>query len=164
MKTHKTIISFANKTSLILYTLSKVILALLVLVIFADIVSRNLNISIGSWPVPTAEYSLLFITFLSIPYITQNKGHIVVQFLRLGLPKKTKDQLETLVYLICILISLYLGLTSLKLTVTSFIEGSFQYKTFNMPDWLIYLPISIGFIFSSIEWIILFSKKETIYN
>jgi C4-dicarboxylate transporter DctQ subunit len=53
----------------------------LVVLIVADITSRNFLLFAMPWSFDVAEYSLFFITFLGAPWVLREEGHITVDIL-----------------------------------------------------------------------------------
>lgn len=67
--------------------ITKVLLALIVLLVAADVAARNLAKPLV-WSVSLTEYLLLYITFLPMPALVRGKGHVCADFIRSALPTR----------------------------------------------------------------------------
>ena len=150
--------------SLALASLVKLILAAIVIEVVADVVLRNLNYRPIGWGVSATEYGLLYAAFLPMPWLVRIKGHVFVEFLRRALPETGRVLLEKLVYAVCVGLSLYLTWYAFSAFLDALRTGAYETKTFDMPKWLIFLPIAIGFFLSALEWVRYLVGSDSLYN
>lgn len=143
---------------------AKLLIGVLILLVVADVVARNLGLKAMTWAISASEYSLLYITFLSMPWLVRNKGHVFVVFLRALFPPAVQRLLEKLVYLICLALCLYLGWVAWSSMMAAIDKGSFESRTFDMPKWAILLPICVGFGLSALEWLRFLITPASIYD
>ncbi|MCB8840317.1 TRAP transporter small permease [Aurantimonas sp. VKM B-3413] len=150
--------------SLALASLVKLILAAMVVEVVSDVVLRNLDYRPISWGVSATEYGLLYSAFLPMPWLVRTKGHVFVEFLRRALPPAGRLVLEKLVYALCIALSLYLTWYAFDAFLNALATGAYETKTFDMPKWLIFLPIAIGFFLSALEWSRYLLGHDSLYD
>ncbi len=150
--------------SFALATLVKLMLAAIVVEVVADVVLRNLNYRPIAWGVSATEYGLLYAAFLPMPWLVRIKGHVFVEFLRRALPAGGRVVLEKLVYALCIGLCLYLTYFAFASALEALNTGAYETKTFDMPKWLIFLPIAIGFFLSALEWLRYLVGHDSLYN
>jgi TRAP-type C4-dicarboxylate transport system permease small subunit len=140
----------------------KVLLAVIVLLVAADVATRNLAKPLV-WSVSLTEYLLVYITFLPMPALVRGKGHVCADFIRTALPRGVRRAVETGVYLLCLAICLYLGWVALQGAVESLRSGAYDVRTFDMPRWLIYAPMVIGLWLSALEFLRYLLGHDSIY-
>ena len=143
---------------------AKLLIGAVILMVVADVAVRNLGLKALTWGISASEYSLLYITFLAMPWLVRNKGHVFVVFLRALFPPAVQRLLEKLVYLTCIALCLYLGWVAWSSMMIAWHKGSFESRTFDMPKWAIYLPICVGFGLSALEWLRFLITPASIYD
>ncbi|NHF72863.1 TRAP transporter small permease [Paracoccus xiamenensis] len=150
--------------SWLLASAAKLLIGAVILMVVADVVARNLGLKAMTWAISASEYSLLYITFLAMPWLVRIKGHVFVVFLRALFPPAIQQLLERLVYVVCILLCLYLGWVAWASMVTAIEKASFESRTFDMPKWAIFLPIFLGFALSALEWLRFLLTPASIYD
>ena len=143
---------------------AKLLIGAVILLVVADVVARNLGLKAMTWAISASEYSLLYITFLAMPWLVRIRGHVFVVFLRALFPLPVQRLLEKLVYLTCILLCLYLGWVAWSSMMTAIQKGSFESRTFDMPKWAIFLPIFLGFALSALEWLRFLLTPVSLYD
>ncbi len=145
-----------------LAVVSKLLLAAIVLLVAADVVARNFARPLV-WSVSLTEYLLVYVTFLPMPALVRNKGHVCADFLRSALPPTARRIVERCVYALCLAICVYLGWVALSGALGSWQSGSYDVRTFDMPKWLIHLPLVIGLWLSAVEFLRYLSGADSIY-
>ena len=144
--------------------LTMLLLALLVIVVVADVVVRTLGLRPLAWASSTAEYILLYAAFLPMPALVRNKGHVFVEFLRAPMTAPLRRVCAVLVYAVCVAICAYLGWVAATSGIAAWREGSYETRTFDMPKWLVYLPIATGFLLSAFEWLRFLLGSDSLYD
>lgn len=129
-----------------------VVLAVIAAITVIDVVAREIGVQlIGR--VAVSEYGLLYAAMLGAPYLVRTGGHVFVDALLQGLPRAVRFLLEKAIYLLCIAICLYLGWFCLDLGYRALVTGDFDSRSFDMPRWLIYLPMVVGFFVCAVEFL-----------
>lgn len=98
-----------------------------------------------------------------MPWLVRTKGHVFVEFLRKALPAGGRVVLEKIVYAIAIALCLYLTYYALTGLIDAANTGAYETRTFDMPRWAIYLPITVGFFLSAIEWLRYLVGHDSLY-
>ena len=153
-----------GRLALWLARLTMVILGLLVVVVVADVVVRTAGLRPLAWASSTAEYILLYAAFLPMPHLVRIKGHVFVVFLRGPMSPAVRRNVERLVYLVCIVICAYLGWVAASSGVLAWHEGSYETRNFDMPKWLVYLPMALGFSLATLEWLRYLLGHDSMYH
>lgn len=159
-----TLFDFAGKLSEALAAVTKVLIGMMVLFVVADVAVRNFGLRPLSWAISVSEYILLYSAFLPMPWLVRTKGHVFVEFLRNILPPTGRLVLEKLVYLTCVALCLYLGGYALTSLIGAAQTGEYETRTFDMPKWGVFLPMTIGFFLSAVEWLRYLLGFDTLYN
>jgi TRAP-type C4-dicarboxylate transport system permease small subunit len=146
-----------------LATLSKLLLAVIVLLVASDVAARNLARPLA-WSVSLTEYLLIYITFLPMPALVRGKGHVCAAFIRGALPSRVQRALEISVYVLCIMICVHLGWVAFEALSASVRSGAYDMRTFDMPRWLIYAPILVGLWLSALEFLRYLLGHDSIYE
>lgn len=145
-----------------LAVVTKLLLAAIVLLVAADVAARNLARPI-SWSVLLTEYLLIYIAFLPMPALVRAKGHVCADFIRSSLPRALRRAAETGVYLLCLALCAYLGWIALSATLATWRDGAYDVRTFDMPRWLIYAPMTLGLWLSAFEFLRYLLGRDSIY-
>ena len=109
----------------------------LVVLIVADITSRNFLLFPMPWSFDVAEYSLFFITFLGAPWVLREEGHITVDILVARLSPCNQIYMARVANAIGGLVCLILFVISIGVSWRSFINGTMVHETFVFPEWWI---------------------------
>lgn len=142
--------------------LTKLILGLIVLLVVGDVAMRNLARPIA-WSTSLTEYLLIYVAFLPAPALVRLKGHVCADFLRTALPASVQRPTEKMVYLLCIALSAFLGALAFQAMMESLRTGSYDVRTFDMPKWVIFLPMVVGFWLSALEFLRFLTGRDSIY-
>lgn len=142
--------------------LTKIMLGLIVLLVVGDVAMRNLARPIA-WAASLTEYLLIYVAFLPAPALVRMKGHVCADFLRTALPASAQRPIEKVVYLLCIGLSVFLGSLAFQAMMESLRTGSYDVRTFDMPKWVIFLPMAVGFWLSAIEFLRFLTGRDSIY-
>ncbi len=159
-----TLFAFSAVVARTLARLTMAMLGLLVVLVVADVVVRTAGGRPLAWAASSAEYILLYATFLPMPYLVRVKGHVFVEFLRGPMSPAVRQNVERLVYLVCIAICVYLAWVASSGALLAWREASYETRTYDMPKWLVYLPMALGFWFAALEWTRYLLGLDTMYN
>ena len=142
--------------------LTKLLLALVVLLVAWDVFSRNFTRPVA-WSVSLTEYLLIYVTFLPMPALVRGKGHVCADFIRTAMPRSLRRAVETGVYVLCVAICAHLGWVALQGVIASLQTGAYDVRTFDMPRWLIYAPMVLGLWLSALEFLRYLLGHDSIY-
>jgi TRAP-type C4-dicarboxylate transport system permease small subunit len=152
----------SGRTAQALAVLTKILLAVIVLLVSADVAARNLARPLA-WSVTLTEYLLIYITFLPMPALVRGKGHVCADFIRTALPLGLRRGIERGVYLLCLAICVYLGWVAFGSALASLKSGAYEVRTFDMPRWLIFAPMVVGLWLSALEFLRYLLGRDSIY-
>ena len=141
---------------------TKLLLALVVVLVAADVAARNLARPLA-WSVSLTEYLLIYITFLPMPALVRNKGHVCADFIRTAMPRWMQRAVEIAVYLLCLATCVYLASIATGSAVGTFRSGAYDVRTFDVPRWLIYAPMVLGLWLSALEFLRYLLGRDSIY-
>lgn len=147
------IFDLSGRLSWLLAVIARILIGVLVLIVAADVGFRNAGLRPLAWAVNSSEFILLYVTFLSMPWLVRRKAHVFVDFLRVGLPRSAKLALSRVVYAGCIVLCLYLGWVALSSMLLAIERGTYEMRTFDIPKWVVFLPMVLAFGLSAVEWL-----------
>jgi len=149
----KSLFDLSGRVSWLLSVGARLLIGALVLLVVADVAVRNAGLRPLAWAVNTSEFFLLYITFLSMPWLVRQKGHVFVEFLRVVLPQGAKAMLARVIYFSCVVLCLYLAWVAGKSLVLAIERGTYEMRTFDIPKWVVFAPIVTAFVLSAVEWL-----------
>ena len=133
---------------------SAILIAALMFGITWSVVWRYFLNSPQGWTVELAEYSLLFITFLSSAWLLRKNGHVSVELLLIGLSSKTQAFLKILTsalgVLVCFVFVWYGGATALKY----FLRNITVIGTLKFPGFILIGVIPVGSLLLLIQFLV----------
>ena len=147
-----------------LAAVSGVILAFMCGLIVIDVSLRNLGFQPLRATVAITEYALLYFTMFAAPYLVRTCGHVVVRVIYDRLDKATKQFLETGVYVVCAAVALILAYVSGSLVIESLVLGDTEPRSIDVPRWILFTPLLIGFFFVGCEFLRLLFTKDSFYD
>lgn len=118
------------------------------------------------WPVAVSEFTMLYATVLAAPWVLRQGSHVQVNTLAAVLPARMRTALGRALCFLGMLVCLIVAWYALRVTVTA--EG-LEIRSFEMPRWLIYAPLPVGFLLLAVEFArhmvagTLFSSEEIEY-
>ncbi len=137
-----------------------VILGLIVALICLDVALRNLALGSLPWLIELSEYLMYAGTFLAAPFVLRQGNHVRVDMLLVALPKRLAVRLEQFVDLIGLAISLVLLYYGSAVVADAWRSNMVAYKTWYVPEWLLYLAIPTGTLLLAIEFVLRFLRVK----
>jgi len=153
---------WSGRLSAFLALLAKLVVGLIVVLVAADVLARNVSRSLV-WSVSLVEYLMIYMTFLAMPALVRAKAHVCADFIRMSLPPGLQSVVEKLVYVLCLALSAYLALVATRVFIETWQNGSYDVRNFDMPRWLIFLPMVLGLWLSCIEFLRYLLGRDSIY-
>lgn len=127
------------------------LVAVMVLVICADVLVRNARWGNLPWATEVAEYTLYLSTFLAAPWLLRQGAHVRMDMVLRMLPPTTAWSLELLADLIAVLTCAALTASSANAAWASAAHGSLVLKIFVFPEWWLIAPASVLFGVLTVE-------------
>ena len=87
------------------------------------------------------------------PYLVRTRGHVVVRVIYDRLQPGTKRFMETGVYVLCAAVSFCITYISGSLVVESLMIGDVEPRSIDVPRWILFTPLLIGFFFVGCEFV-----------
>ncbi len=140
------------------------VLGLFTIGICADVLIRTF----GSRPLPytatLVEYGLFYVTFLSAPWLLRDKGHVYVDMVMRMMSPRAKRLNEILVYFLGFGSTAILTYAALYMTWDSYVRMDLETRDFDMPRWLLFLPMTISFFLISLEFLRYLLGHDSMYQ
>ena len=131
---------------------------LITLIITADVLLRNFLRDTIPGDIELSEYSMLFITAFSAPWILNRGQHIRIDVILKMLPARTAWVCEIVCDLIGIALSALLTVYGVRVAITSFNSGTKLVKEFIIPEWWILTPLPCMFFLLALGFVIRLHK------
>lgn len=147
-----------NYCEKLLLLLSGVSLVALPIIILYGIFGRIFGLSV-IWTNELATYLMLFLVYLSAPWVLKLNGHVKVDILLTNLKERSLHINNLVVSLICMIVNGMIFWFSLKYTLNSFQAGTVLMGNIPMPQYIFFLPIVIGSLFLAIRFILNFTDS-----
>lgn len=110
------------------------------------------------------EYALLYIAMFAAPWLVREKGHVAIEAVITQLPAAAQRFLAKLVYLVCMLASILFSYFSWQLFLDAWESGQLDVRGVDMPYWAQFLPMFIGFVFISFEFLMYLIGRRHYYS
>lgn len=143
----------------VLLFLSGLSLIIMTAIILYSIVGRIFSLPV-LWTNEVASFLIIYVTFLSAPWILQQNGHVQVDIIISKLNEKNTYMNRMLISVIGGFISIILFWYSLHFTFDSFQKGKDLFSMgIQWPEYILYLPIPLGTFFLTIRFILNFVES-----
>lgn len=129
------------------------IVAALFLLIVLDVSLRTVGVKPFAFTLAVVEYGLLYFAMCAAPYLVRTRGHVVIEAIVAQLPRVAQIVLAKLVYLTCFGLCAIMVWYSSGLFVEAAVRGVLDVRGINLPYWLLYLPLPIGFALTGLEFL-----------
>jgi C4-dicarboxylate transporter DctQ subunit len=142
--------------------LAGLLIAAVCLLIIYDVIARNLGWQPPASTVALTEYALLYFTMAAAPWLVRTRGHIVVEVLHQQLSGMALWVADKLILLICITVSVVICALATLLAIEGFSRGEVEIRSLEMPRWLLFAPLAVGFGLMAIEFMRIAIIGETV--
>ena len=133
--------------------------AIMVLVICADVLTRALRWGNLPWAAEVAEYTLYLVTFLAAPWLLREGRHVRMDMLLMAVPARIGWSIELLADAICVVTCSVLALASANAALASARQGSIVMKIFVFPEWWVIVPAALIFSLLALEFLFRFRRQ-----
>ncbi|SFQ66058.1 TRAP-type C4-dicarboxylate transport system, small permease component [Psychrobacillus psychrotolerans] len=142
--------SFAKVLNNFEKTLVTLSMFLMVILIFLQVFSRYVMGDAIGWTEEASRYLFIWLIFLSIGISFIEKKHISIDIVLDRLPLGFQKAIQQFVYLLLLVLSVFLLVQGLDLieNMRSFNQKS---ATLQIPMWIVYSALPVGFLFSIIR-------------
>ena len=134
--------------------ISIIALIIMFLSMLSGVISREIfNVSL-LWTNELAGYAMVYLVFLSIPWVLREKSHVFVDLIVNKLPKKTLKINSIIVCIVLIGILTLLFISSFEITMNYFTRDIVMLGFVSWPKYLLVLPITIGLFFTVLRLVV----------
>lgn len=130
-----------------------IIIAVVSVVITANVLSRNLGIGSIYGTIEGSEYAIAAATFLAAPWVLYQGAHVRVDLLQNALPERHRRRLEMLINLVGALICVLFGHFLLAVAGDYLAKGTLVFKSFVFPEWWTFILPVFCFALLTIEFL-----------
>ena len=129
------------------------LMAAMMVVIFVDVVLRNLGYQSSAHFFTFTEYALLAVPCLGAPWLVREKGHIYVEIVFMYLGARQRVALRYLIGALCILVCAVLAWYGSLVTLGDFMQNEKDVRSLDMPRWIVVGFIPLSFAMMAIEFL-----------
>src|SRR5260370_14904187 len=112
------------------------LMAAMMVVIFVDVVLRNLGYQSSAHFFTFTEYALLAVPCLGAPWLVREKGHIYVEIIFMYLGARQQVVVRYLIGALCILVCAVLAWYGSLVTARAFMQYAEYSRSSAMPPWI----------------------------
>lgn len=122
-------------------------LVLMLAAVFYGILARAIFGSGVLWTNDFASYLMVYVVFMSAPWVLKEKGHVTIDLLVARFGDKAYKASIIFISIISIIACLLYFMFSFKITYGYFLNGTVMLENVPWPKFLLYLPITVGSLF-----------------
>ncbi|MDX2221785.1 MAG: TRAP transporter small permease subunit [Rhodospirillaceae bacterium] len=145
-----------------LAALAGLIVAAMVVAIVVDVAARNLGFVPPAATVALTEYALLYFTMAAAPWLTRQKAHVTVLVVLDRLAPAARARAAVIVALVCAGVSFALAALAGVLMADSLRLADIEPRSIDVPRWLLFLPLLVGFFFTGTEFLRAVARGEDV--
>ena len=140
------------------------VVVLLFVLIVTDVTIRTLGFRPPAFTLAVVEYGLLYFAMFAAPYLVRQRGHVVIEAVVASLPRGAQVWLARLVYLACVAVSFLFAYFSSQLVAEAWTGEQVDMRGVDMPLWLQYLPMPLGFALIGLEFLRYLLGRASYYS
>ncbi len=136
------------------------LMAAMMVVIFVDVVLRNLGYQSSAHFFTFTEYALLAVPCLGAPWLVREKGHIYVEIVFMYIGARQRIALRYLIGALCIIVCAVLAWYGSLVTIGDFMQNEKDVRSLDMPRWMVVGFIPLAFAMMAIEFLRFLVRRE----
>lgn len=160
----KTFVRIYDGLIVALAVLAGAAIAVAFVLIILDVGIRLAGLHLPPFTIATVEYLLLYFTLFAAPWLVRQKGHVYVDALVSRLPQGARKLLEKVVYALCVAVPLIFAWYATRLLADAIESGQFEERAIDIPLWLLYAPMPLGFFLVATEFARFLAGADTLYE
>ena len=129
------------------------LLGVLALLVTADVVARNLGWGTLPWILEVSEYCLPLATFLVAPWLLSRSEHVRVDVLLTMLPRRVARALDLAADAAGLAVCAVFVVYGIRAVTSSAQQGSLVIKSIVFPEWWLFAPVPVSFVFLAVEFL-----------
>lgn len=118
-----------------------------------DVGARYLFSRPIGWMSEFVQHSMLLILFLSIGWLTRERGHVAVEILLDGLPRQYRRAMEILAGSLAGAVSAFLAFWAGASTWDNYTRGVLTDGIYPLPRWWLIAVITLGLLLTTVEFL-----------
>lgn len=128
-------------------------IAFTLLMIVANVLLRDLDLSLLSNTVALTEYGLLYMTMAGAPWLLHERGHIYIEVLIDRMRPAVRRVVERLICLIGAATCGVIAWAAFRITVSAYVNHEYDIRSFLMPFWALYGAVALSFAIMGVEFL-----------
>jgi TRAP-type C4-dicarboxylate transport system permease small subunit len=136
------------------------LMAAMMVVIFLDVLLRNLGYQSSAHFFTFSEYALLFMPCLGAPWLVREKGHIYVEILLMALSPRKRAVLTWIIGVICVAVCAIVAWYGYAVTISDFLQDNKDVRSLDMPRWMVVGFIPLSFTMMALEFVRFLVRRE----
>jgi TRAP-type C4-dicarboxylate transport system permease small subunit len=129
------------------------LMAAMMVVIFLDVVLRNLGFQSSAHFFTFTEYALLMVPCLGAPWLVRERGHVYIEILLMYLTARQRKALMRLIGIACVAVCAVLAWYGLQVTYGDFLANEKDVRSLDMPRWMVVGFIPLSFAMMAVEFL-----------
>lgn len=135
-------------------------LGVITLLIIYDVISRNFGLMPLRATSALVEYALLFSTMAAAPWLVRINGHVSLSSVVGLAPPAVQRAAGQLVVCIAAVAVAILAFVSAEIAVQQWQSGAVDMRSVDLPNWLLYACLAVGFGLMATEFLRLLLRGE----
>lgn len=127
------------------------LLAVLIVIIIADVVMTYLLNAPLKWSLEISEYLLAVIAFLGAAWLLREEGHIRFDMLLVRIPPAPRALLEAAISIVGLLVSFTITCFGVKLVLDLYRRGIVMESILHLPRWALVAFVPLGMLLMSVQ-------------
>lgn len=136
-------------------------LFLVLLLVVWDVFLRNIGFQPPPHTIALAEYTLLFSTLLSAPWILHQKAHIHIEIVVERCTNRARRLIDRVICALGLLTCILIAWAASKISVAAALNGEFDLRSFAMPRFVLYGVVALSFGLMAIEFARMLARGES---
>jgi TRAP-type C4-dicarboxylate transport system permease small subunit len=137
------------------------LMAAMMVVIFLDVVLRNLGYQSSAHFFTFTEYALLMVPCLGAPWLVREKGHVYIEILLMQLAPRRRAALVRLIGVACVAVCAVLAWYGLQVTLGDYFAAEKDVRSLDMPRWMVVGFIPLSFALMAVEFLRFVLRRES---
>ena len=136
------------------------LMAAMMVVIFVDVVLRNLGYQSSAHFFTFTEYALLAVPCLGAPWLVREKGHIYIEIFLMYLKPRPRALTTRAIGVVCIVVCAVLAWYGFQVTLNDLLQSEKDVRSLDMPRWMVVGFIPLAFTMMAIEFLRFVVRRE----
>ena len=136
------------------------LMAAMMVVIFLDVVLRNLGYQSSAHFFTFTEYALLMVPCLGAPWLVREKGHIYVEILLMALSPRRRAMLTWIIGAACVVVCAVIAWYGFMVTISDYLQNEKDVRSLDMPRWMVVGWIPLSFLMMAVEFTRFLWRRE----